>query len=146
MKKKSSRPKSPVSEQFEPPPSRCLQSLMPPPCAKPDPSMLIPPNFEERPCSSQSYSHKLHLHPKPLSCPYLTSAPLSLQSLQKAVQTVKSLPAMQETWVWSLGWEDPLRREWQPTPVFLPGEFHGQRSLAVYTVHGVAKNWTWLSD
>jgi len=23
----------------------------------------------------------------------------------------------------------PRRREWQPTPVFLPGEFHGQRSL-----------------
>jgi len=27
----------------------------------------------------------------------------------------------------------PWRRAWQPTPVFLPGEFHGQRSLAVYT-------------
>ena len=31
-------------------------------------------------------------------------------------------PAMRETWVWSLGWEDPLERAWQPTPVFLPGE------------------------
>jgi len=30
----------------------------------------------------------------------------------------------------------------QPTPVFLPGEFHGQRRLAGYTVHGVAKNRT----
>ena len=29
----------------------------------------------------------------------------------------------------------PWRREWQPTPVFLPGESHGQRSLAGYTVH-----------
>ena len=28
----------------------------------------------------------------------------------------------------SLGQEDPLRRAWQPTPVFLPGESHGQRS------------------
>ena len=28
----------------------------------------------------------------------------------------------QETWVWSLGWEDPLRREWQLIPVFLPGK------------------------
>ena len=27
----------------------------------------------------------------------------------------------------------PWRREWQPTPVFLPGEFHGQRSLAGYS-------------
>jgi len=29
-----------------------------------------------------------------------------------------------------LGWEDPWRRAWQPTPVFWPGESHGQRSLA----------------
>ena len=29
-----------------------------------------------------------------------------------------------------------LRREWQPTPVFLPGEFHGQRSLAGYSPWG----------
>ena len=36
-------------------------------------------------------------------------------------------------WVQSLGWEDPQRREWQPTPVFLPGESHGQRSLAGYS-------------
>ena len=41
-------------------------------------------------------------------------------------QMVKNLPAIQETWVQSLGWEDPLEKEWQPTPVFLPGEFHGQ--------------------
>ena len=33
-----------------------------------------------------------------------------------------------------------------PTPVFLPEEFHGQRSLAGYTVHGVAKSRTWLSN
>ena len=33
---------------------------------------------------------------------------------------------LQKTWVQSLGWEDPLKREWQPTPVFLPREFHGQ--------------------
>ena len=36
---------------------------------------------------------------------------------------VKSLPAMQETWVGKILW----RREWLPTPVSLPGEFHGQR-------------------
>ena len=37
----------------------------------------------------------------------------------------------QETCVRSLGWEDSLRRKWQPTPVFLPGKFDGQRSLVV---------------
>ena len=37
-------------------------------------------------------------------------------------QTVKNLPAVQKTWVQSLGQEDPWRRAWQPPPVFLPGE------------------------
>ena len=27
----------------------------------------------------------------------------------------------------------PWRRKWQPTPVFLPGEFHGQRNLVGYS-------------
>ena len=30
----------------------------------------------------------------------------------------------------------PCRREWQPTPVFLPGEFRGQRSLVDYSPWG----------
>ena len=51
-------------------------------------------------------------------------------------QTVKSLPAMQEILIQSLGQEDPLRREWLPTPVFLPGECHGQRSLMGYSPWG----------
>ena len=38
------------------------------------------------------------------------------------------------------------RRKWQPTPVFLPGKFHGRRNLVGYTVHGVAKCRTWLSN
>ena len=40
-------------------------------------------------------------------------------------QLVKNLPAMQETWVWSLSWEDPLEKERLPISVFWPGEFHG---------------------
>ena len=42
---------------------------------------------------------------------------------------VKNLPAVQETQVQYLGWEHPLEKGMAPTPVFLPGEFHGQRSL-----------------
>ena len=57
---------------------------------------------------------------------------LGIQASQVA-QGVKYLPAMLETWVQSLGLEDPLEKERQPTPVFLPGEFHGQRSLAGYS-------------
>ena len=52
------------------------------------------------------------------------------------VQTVKHLPEMQETWAQSFGLEDTWRRAWQPTPVFLPGEFHGQRSLVCYSPWG----------
>ena len=46
---------------------------------------------------------------------------------------------MWEMRVQSLGQEDPLRIKWQPTSIFLPGEFHGQRSLVGYTVHGIAE-------
>ena len=47
---------------------------------------------------------------------------------------VKNLPAVQETQFRSLGREFiPWRRKWLPTPGFLPREFHGQRSLEVYS-------------
>jgi len=36
----------------------------------------------------------------------------------------------------------PRRREWQPTPVFLPGEFHGQRSLVGYSSWGCKESDT----
>ena len=43
-------------------------------------------------------------------------------------QSVKNLPACRkcqfDSWVEKFPW----RRKWQPTPVFLPGEFHGQKS------------------
>ena len=52
---------------------------------------------------------------------------------------VKNPLAMQETWFNPWVGEIPWRRDWQPTPVFLPGEFHGQRSL-VATVHGIAES------
>ena len=61
-----------------------------------------------------------------------------------AAQTVKCLSAMQETWVQSLGWKDPLEKEMAATPVFLPGEFHRQKSLVGYSP-GVAKSQTQLS-
>ena len=51
---------------------------------------------------------------------------------------------MQEAWVQSMGWEDPWRREWQPTPVFLPGNSM-DRGCWWAIVHGVAKSQTRLS-
>ena len=58
---------------------------------------------------------------------------LIIHSLRASLvtQTVKNLPTMQETHVRSLGQED-LLEEGILTSVFLPGEFHGQRSLVGY--------------
>ena len=51
-------------------------------------------------------------------------------------QVVRNLPAVQETqdgsWVGKIPW----RRKQQPTPVFLPRESHGQRSLVGYSPRG----------
>ena len=44
-------------------------------------------------------------------------------------------------WVGKILW----RRKWQPSPVFLPGKSHGQRSLEGYCPQG-HKSQTWLSD
>ena len=60
-------------------------------------------------------------------------------------QTEKNLPAMQQSWVQFLDWEDSLGKGMATTPVFLPREFHGQRSLTGYSPCN-AKNWTSLSD
>ena len=51
-------------------------------------------------------------------------------------QMVKNLPAMQETQVQSLGWEDPLKEEVTIHSEFLPGEYHGQKSLVGYSPWG----------
>ena len=51
-------------------------------------------------------------------------------------EMVKNLAAVQETGVRSLGQEDPPDKEMATNPVYLPGEFHEQRSLAGYRQRG----------
>ena len=48
----------------------------------------------------------------------------------------RNLPPMREIQFRSLGWEDPLEKEMATHPVFLPGQFCGQRSLAGYGPRG----------
>ena len=60
-------------------------------------------------------------------------------------QTVNNLPAAQETRVPSLGQEDPPKKGMATTPVFLPGECHGQRSVVSYS-SWVTVSQTQLSD
>ena len=69
----------------------------------------------------------------------------SCDTLIAVAQLVKNPPATQEACIQSLGWEDPWRRERQPTPVFLPGKYSMDREAWRATVHGVARSWTWLS-
>ena len=57
----------------------------------------------------------------------LTKAEASL-----VAQRLKHLPAMQETWVWSLGQEDPLEKAMAPHLVLLPGKSNRQRGLVEY--------------
>ena len=55
-------------------------------------------------------------------------------------QMVKSLPAMQETRVQPLSWEDPLEKEMATHSSILENPMDGEAWQA--TVHGVAKSWT----
>ena len=82
-------------------------------------------------CIHQTSPNKLYLYTVNHS---IFSTEEKLHSL--VAQRIKRLPAMQETGVRSLVWEDPWRRKWHPTPVFLPGEFHGQRILVGYSSQG----------
>ena len=50
-----------------------------------------------------------------------------LNGVSQIAQLVKNPPAMQETWLWSIGWEDPLEEGMNP---------HGQRSLKGYSPWG----------
>ena len=62
---------------------------------------------------------------KPLQINLNLKLLIILLAASLVAQLVKNLPAMQETQVQSLGGEDPLRKKWQSTPVFLPGKSHG---------------------
>ena len=55
-------------------------------------------------------------------------------------QTIKNLPAMQETWVQSRVGKIRWRREWQPTPVLLPGESPRTEKPGGLTVHWITKS------
>ena len=68
----------------------------------------------------------------------LTFKTLTYFKYIKNTQLVKNPPAMWETWVRSLGWEDPWRRKRLLTPVFWPVEFH---ELYRPGGHRVRHNW-----
>ena len=56
------------------------------------------------------------------------------------VENLPTISGEAEVQVWSLDWEDPQRRKWQPTPVLLSGN-PMDRGAWRATVHGVTKSW-----
>ena len=66
--------------------------------------------------------------------------------MKYVTQMVKDQPAIQETWVWSLGWEDPLEEGMATYCSTLAWRVPMDRGAWWATVHGVAKSWTRLSD
>ena len=64
---------------------------------------------------------------------------MSLADLLLWLRGLKRLPAMRETWVRSLGREDLLEKEMQPTPVLLPGKSRGRWSLVGYSLLGLQR-------
>ena len=99
------------------------------------------PDSQVLPCCSQSTCSLLCFHT--LGFFFFFSAALRLLRTSLVAQLV----CLQDRrpWFSSWLWKIPWRKEWQPTPVFLPGEFHGQRSLAGYKPMG-SQSWTQLSD
>ena len=65
--------------------------------------------------------------------PLSLSFPIYKMVIIMVAQMVKNLPTMRETWLQSLDREDALENGMEPTLVFLPGEFRGQRSLVGYS-------------
>ena len=61
------------------------------------------------------------------------------------IQIVKNSPAMWETWLTSLDWEDPLEEGMATHSSILAWRIPMDRGAWRATVHGVAKSWTWLS-
>ena len=115
--------------------------------AGPPVSTLLLPALTHAPSFSGAAPSAWAATPSAQALPSLTvpapgaaSLPLGTAAIRRCpaplgLQLVKNPPATQETWVGSLGWDDPWRREQLPTPISWPGESHG-----------VAESQTRLSD
>ena len=91
------------------------------------------PNPTLTPSVSISVIYPTFTNCHPRSCPTTAGADFDLFLV---AQTIKNLPAIQETQVQSVGRDMssiPGKGNGYPTPVFLPGELHGQGSLAGYS-------------
>ena len=72
--------------------------------------------------------------------------PLQYSWASLVAQLVKNLPTMLETWVRSMGWEDPLEEGMATHSSILAWRIPMDRGAWWATVHGVTKSWTQLSN
>ena len=85
-------------------------------------------SFPRKPSYSASFLHWIFS----LSYPYLTT----LYIFNSIVSWLPKPSPLRNPWLLR-GWTPvSWRRKWQPTPVFLPGKFHGWRSLVGYSPWG----------
>ena len=101
------------------------------------------PGDRALPSETGHHGTELLLHPgvsalKPLGlCPAPRRGfPGGSEVKKKKKKMHQPMQETQETWVHTLIRKIPWRRKWQPPPVFLPGKFHGQKSLAGYSPWG----------
>ena len=90
----------------------------------------------------KDHSWWIHFQKSPLlsSIPhYVMTSPFSLKWASLVAQLVKNPPAMQESWVWSQGWEDPLKKRKATHSSILAWRIPWTVSM------GVTKSQTWLS-
>ena len=61
-------------------------------------------------------------------------------------QSIKKPPAMQETQVWSLGWEDPLEKGMATHSCISTWRIHDREAWRATVANGVTESWIWRSD
>ena len=108
----------------------------------------IPPNIYRRHHGhfiNESNFEKIQVSNQQVTGSYNGILFCSKQELASLVaQMVKNLPAMQETWIQSLGWKDPLEKGIATQYSCLENSMDRGAWQAI--VYGVANSWTWQSD
>ena len=94
---------------------------------------------KESTCNSGDPSSILGLEKSPREG---IGSPLQYSWASLVAQTVKNLPAIWETWVQSLGWEDPLEEGMATHSSILAWRISMNRGVWPTTVPGVTKSWT----
>ena len=80
------------------------------------------------------------------SCEHFSATPLQYSWASQVAQMVKKSPAMWETWIRSLGWEDPLEEDMTTHSSVLAWRIPMDRGAWQATVHGVANSWAQLRN